>query len=140
MAVCMALSSAEIMEQLAISIDGMLWISETDAPFEIVNWAVPLTAKLTEKKLLKSLGLAKDLSTTPQDLDTLLQPILEPQDWHGEEEKEIIRRYENLRDFLKQNLTDLQVYRCGEIEITICILGKNPDGKWVGLKTQAVET
>jgi hypothetical protein len=140
MALCMALSSAEIMEQLTTAIADLFWISETDAPFEIVSWVVPLTAKLTAKKLLKSLGLAKDVATTAQDLDTFLQPVLAPQDWHGDEEKEMIRRYENLRDLLKQNLTDLQVYRCGEIAITICILGKNPDGEWVGLKTQAVET
>jgi hypothetical protein len=41
---------------------------------------------------------------------------------------------------LKQNLSQLQVYRVGSIDIDAYIVGITPGGKWAGLSTKLVET
>jgi Nuclease A inhibitor-like protein len=141
MATCiMALSNAAIIESLTAATADLFWISETDAPFEVLLVDVPLPAKLTAKKLLKCLKHEAATPIATCDLDTFFQPVLEPQDWHEEEDKENIKRYENVIGLIKQHLTEPQVYRVGAIDITIYILGKTPDNQWVALKTQAVET
>jgi Nuclease A inhibitor-like protein len=62
------------------------------------------------------------------------------EDWHDEEEREIVQRFQHLVSVLKQNLSNIQVYRVGSIEIDAYILGVTPSGNWMGLSTQLVET
>ena len=62
------------------------------------------------------------------------------EDWHDEEERETAKRFQNLVRILKQNLSQLQVYRVGSIEIDVYIIGMTPGGDWAGLSTQVVET
>ncbi|MCC3410085.1 MAG: hypothetical protein JGK17_32045 [Microcoleus sp. PH2017_10_PVI_O_A] len=62
------------------------------------------------------------------------------EDWHDEEERETTKRFQNLVSILKQNLSQLQVYRVGSTDIDAYILGVAPTGNWMGLSTQLVET
>jgi hypothetical protein len=141
MATCvMALSNAEIIDLLNSATTDLWWISEADAPFEVLLWEDLTTAKLTEKKLLKWLAFEADITIGIQTIDEFFQAAIEPQDWHGEEEQATITRYKNLISLLKENLSDLQVYRLGECEITIYLVGKTPNGQWLALKTEAIET
>jgi hypothetical protein len=41
---------------------------------------------------------------------------------------------------LKENLSDIHVYRVGSIQIDAYIIGKLKSGKYAGLKTRLVET
>ncbi|MEG3899207.1 MULTISPECIES: nuclease A inhibitor family protein [unclassified Microcoleus] len=60
--------------------------------------------------------------------------------WHDEEEREIVKRFQNLVNTLKQNLSQLQVYRVGDRSIDAYIVGVAQNGDWAGLSTQVVET
>jgi hypothetical protein len=118
---------------------GLLWMSEIDSPLEVIHWS-PSVLELTQERLLK---LTHHPLTTPVKrvaVDTFFAGATEEQDWFGEEERAIAERYRNLVAILKHSLSNLQVYRVGEVNIDLYILGQTKSGDWVGLATQSVET
>ena len=66
--------------------------------------------------------------------------IAQEEDWHGQEERETVKRFQNLVSVLKQNLSQLQVYRVGNTNINAYIVGVTDGGEWAGLSTKLVET
>jgi hypothetical protein len=52
----------------------------------------------------------------------------------------MVQRFQNLVSVLKQNLSQLQVYRVGNIEIDVYIVGVTDGGGLAGLSTKLVET
>jgi len=118
---------------------GLLYPSETDAPFEVFAWKNG-TGALTPARLL---GLAQLDPASPvamATVDDFFAPLIAEKDWHGREEKAIVQKFEELRQAVDAQLTDAKVYRVGAIEIAIYLAGKTHDGDWAGLKTTAVET
>ena len=45
-----------------------------------------------------------------------------------------------LYETLKTTLTDLKVYRCGEANITVYVVGRDEHGRLAGFRTVSVET
>lgn len=118
---------------------GLLWMSEIDAPLEVIHWP-PALPDLTTERLLE---LTDHPLTTPVEriaIDDFFAGATEEQAWFGEEERAIAQRYQDLVAMLKQSLSHLQGYRVGEVNIDIYIVGQTESGDWVGLATQAVET
>ena len=62
------------------------------------------------------------------------------EDWHDEEERETVKLFQNLVSVLKQNLSQLHVFRVGNTNIDACIVGVTPSGELAGLSTKLVET
>jgi GTPase len=62
------------------------------------------------------------------------------QDWHDQEERETVERFQKLVSVLKQNLPQWQVYRVGSTDIDAYIVGVTDGGEWAGLSTKLVET
>jgi len=60
--------------------------------------------------------------------------------WHDEEELEMVQRFQTRVSILKQNLSQLQVYRMGNINIDAYIVGMTTSGDGTGLSTKLVET
>jgi len=52
----------------------------------------------------------------------------------------MVQRFQNLVSVLKQNLSQLQVYRVGNTNINAYIVGVAPGGGLAGLSTKLVET
>ena len=50
------------------------------------------------------------------------------------------KRYQALVNLLKTHLTDIKVYRVGEVEVNCYILGQTESGNIAGLSTISVET
>jgi len=73
-------------------------------------------------------------------VDDFFAHATQEEDWHDEEEREMVQRFQNLVSILKQNLSQLQVYRVGNINIDAYIVGVTPRGDWMGLSTKLVET
>ncbi len=94
----------------------------------------------TAASLLEAEGLP---STTPVEtitLDDLFDPFVEADPSASAEDRAEAERYRDLVDLLSSELTDVRVYRVGETDIDVYVLGKDPCGDWVGLKTHVVET
>jgi len=134
----MSISNSQIIDKLKNASDGLLWLSESDYPFEPVLWAS--VEDLTNDKLLEKLGKSPDTLVEVRDIDRFFAWAIAEEDWHDEEEKAEVEKYCQLVEVLKTNLTDLKVYRVGEIEIDVYIVGKTPDGNLAGLSTMVVET
>ena len=84
--------------------------------------------------------LAPPLSIEQITLADLFTPVLTVEDWYEADELAQVHRYTELHDAIETNLTDVEIFRVGEVEIAIYIVGKTPDGDVVGLKTHVVET
>jgi hypothetical protein len=118
---------------------GLLYPSETDAPFEVFTWKDGINA-LTPAKLLALADQDRASPVALATVDEFFAPLIAEKDWHGREEKAIVRKFQLLRQAVDVNLLDPKVYRVGAIEITIYLAGKARDGDWAGLKTTSVET
>ncbi|MEG4584679.1 nuclease A inhibitor family protein [Microcoleus sp. MOSTC5] len=127
-----------ITDQLNQASEGLLFPSETDAPFEVVSW--PTQEELTQTKLLELTGHPPDAPVEMRTVDEFFAIATSEEAWHDEEERETAKRFQNLVNFLKQNLSQLQVYRVGSVEIDAYIVGVTQNGDWAGLSTQVVET
>jgi hypothetical protein len=128
---------AQLLEQLQAAIEGLQWMSESEFPFEVVHWSQ--TADLTPELLLKLTDQAPETLVQTEAIAAFFEWVIQPQDWHSPEEAAAVERYKALLQLLQAHLQDPQVYRLGEVNVEIYILG-NAAKELVGVKTQAVET
>jgi hypothetical protein len=75
-----------------------------------------------------------------QSVDEFFAPLIQDQDWFGDEERQTAARYRALLDTVKRVLKNPKVVRVGDRKKTIYIVGTANEGGWAGLKTTAVET
>jgi len=127
-----------IANQLKQASEDLLFLSESDAPFEVVRW--PAQGQLTPAKLLQLTNHPPDAPVEVVNVEEFFAIATQAENWHDEEEREIVQRFQNLVSVLKQNLSNIQVYRVGKINIDAYIVGVTPSGHCMGLSTQLVET
>jgi hypothetical protein len=130
-------TTAEIIDRLKQATTDLLWSSESDYPFEIVSWEPGI--ELTPTDLFSNI-YDTDLAIESIPLTDLFEPVLTIEDWYEDAELALVDRYKNLLDSINTNLSEVQVFRVGEVEIDVYIIGKTPTGDIIGLKTQSVET
>jgi Nuclease A inhibitor-like protein len=131
------LTTATIIDRLKQATTDLLWSSESDYPFEIVTWEPGI--ELNPSDLFSNI-YDTDLAIESMDLADLLAPVIAVEDWYEAEELALVDRYQKLLQSIESNLSEVQVFRVGEVEIDIYIIGKTPTGDIVGLKTLSVET
>lgn len=130
-------TSADIIEKLKQASSGLQCMSEADYPFEVFEW------KGQEPKAEAVIQQTNHTPDTPVEvvpLDDFFKNATQEEDWYNNEEKETVKRYQALVETLKTNLSDVQVYRLGTVEIDVYIAGKTPSGDLAGLSTKVVET
>jgi Nuclease A inhibitor-like protein len=126
-----------LLDTLKQASQGMLYTSESDYPFDVFSWQ---TNTLTPKQVLLETKHPENTPVQVWELDRFFAPALDQKDWYGPEEKEIVAQYQHLVHTLQTTLSDLHVYRVGEIELDVYIVGKTPEGSLAGLSTKVVET
>ena len=118
---------------------GLLYMSESDEPFEVVQLEKPAGAfGATEACLV--VNRPSDSRVQEQRLDDFFGELTQDHDWHGKAETEDVRRYRDLWQLFRDRLADATVFRLGEVQVDIIIVGRAADGRWVGVKTRSVET
>jgi Nuclease A inhibitor-like protein len=135
----MTLTNSEIIDQLKQTSDGLLMMSESDYPFEVFLWegaAPPVTPEI----VLKQTGNGQDTPVEVVDIDSFFSVATTPQDWHEDEEKAMVAKFQKLLEVIKSSLKNPQVYRLGSIEIDVYIIGELPTGNLAGISTKVVET
>jgi|SRR6476469_90995 len=132
-------TNSKIIDQLKLACDGLLCMSESDYPFEVFLWE-SLKAPLTKEKILQQTGHPQNTPIEVVKIDFFFRAATTEQDWYGEEELATLKKYQDLVKILKQNLSNLEVYRIGEIEIDVYIVGQDSTGDLVGISTKVVET
>lgn len=129
---------SDALSALVAAAEGLLMPSESDYPFEPFRWPGP--GPLTPEALLAHLGLPPETPVETRDAAALFERLSAPRDWHGEPERATAARFAALRDAFATNLADVVVYRVGTITISLFILGRDPAGATVGLRTTVIET
>ncbi|MEL7331999.1 MAG: nuclease A inhibitor family protein, partial [Cyanobacteria bacterium J06560_2] len=93
-------------------------------------------------RILQADGLAveRESALTEVDVDAFFKRSLIPKSWHTTEDKAQLAQLQQLKVLLTESLQHLRVYRYGEVDISVYILGVTPEGKIAGVKTRLVET
>ena len=136
----MTLTNLEIFEQLHEAAKGLLWMSESDYPLEALIWEFGEKILLDNEVVLKITKHSLDTPVKVIEFDTFFQHVVTHQDWHNSEEADTVNRYQELVRIMKQYLSDLKVYKVGEIEIDVYIIGKTDAGDYAGVATVSIET
>jgi histidine triad (HIT) family protein len=118
---------------------GLLYMSESDEPFEIVRLEKPAGAFGAAEACLVT-NRSPGCRVQEQSLEDFFSNLAQDRDWHGPPEKEDVRRYRELWHYFRDCLNESTVFQLGEIQVDIIIVGRAADGRWVGVKTRAIET
>ncbi len=135
-------SGKALKKQLEDACEDLWWSSESDYPIQVV-WQPQVDAQAEDQdgsidQWLASLHPEDAIETV--DFDDFFARSLTPKSWHTPEDQAQINRLTQLHNLLTSELSHLQVYRCGEIEVAVYVLGYSDDGILSGVQTTLVET
>lgn len=133
-------TNSEQLDQLKKASDGLLFMSESEAPLEFFHWQAFDNEALTTESLLQKTGHSSDTSVEVVDLDSFFEVATTEHAWHDSEDKQTVKKFQTLVETLKQSLSDIKVYRVGQRTIDVYIVGKTVLGDYAGLSTKVVET
>lgn len=131
-------SDEQILSELSEAARGLTYMSESDYPLETVRLAG--AGRPTPEALRELAGAGADAPVQALSLEQFFRaPVSEPS-WKGGSELASARRFRELARALAENLSDIEVYKVGEINMPVYVLGRSPAGHWLGLSTRVVET
>jgi hypothetical protein len=128
----------KLLDDLINLTQGLSYTSETDA--EIKPFIGKKAASLTQEEVLKQTKTAGEAMVAELTAADFFSTLTEIQDWFGEEETQIAQKFARLKEFLEQNLKYLKVFKIGQKELDVYILGLDAENTLAGVKTQSVET
>lgn len=120
--------------------EGLVFVSESDAPVEAFAWPGADVAELDPKALRTLAGLPKTAPVAEVPFGPFFASLTAEQDWHGDEEKAQVKGYRKLRKIIEAELTDPVIFRAGKVQVTYFIVGRTAKGNWAGVKADAVQT
>ena len=129
---------ASLSDKLKSLTDGLSYQSESDYAVEPYVRASGEGAPTAEEFAKGREG--DDAAVRGLDFDSFFGNYTSEQDWWGEEERATAGKFQALVAFLKGNLTDVKVYRVGDVEADVYVVGKTSSGEYAGVKTKIVET
>jgi hypothetical protein len=116
--------------------DGLLYPSESDAPFEVFRWP----RRRGEVNAANLLRYSKHPVNAPVEeipvqhfFDELVQEL-------SEQGSVDANRYRHLQATLNEHLEGLRAFRVGDRRVAVYLVGKTRDGAWAGVRTTSVET
>ena len=121
----------EIMN-LVSAAEGLMYMSESDHPFEPVS----IEGKNVQKELLELAGTSDTQTIETVSVDHFLRNMVNPEVM-GQQTAD---RYKLLKQQINENLQDAEVYRIGTVQVQVFIVGRLKNGKMGGLKTMVIET
>lgn len=129
---------AALSDSLKSLTEGLSYQSESDYAVEPYARAASDGAPSAEEFAKGREG--EDAAVRELDFDSFFGNYTGEQDWWGEEERAVAAKFQALVKFLKENLTDIKVYRVGDVEADVYIVGRTASGGFAGVKTKIVET
>ena len=134
------MDEAKIMAELSKATEGLLFQSETDSP--IIPFYMPGIGRSTVSAG-DLIATYKPAVTTPVkklSVEQFFANAAQEQAWQGPEEKESVRRFQNLIQTLEQYLSSIQVFKIGGVEADVYVVGRTNSGDFAGVATKVVET
>ena len=118
----MRADNRQVMERLSQAAAGLLFMSESDYPFELIQWDGP--TEPTEDFIRNVAGEAADAPVQKLEVEQFFNS----------------GRYQRLLSVLQRELTDLRAYKVGRINMPVYVVGRSGEGSWLGVATRVVET
>lgn len=123
--------------RLEAAAEGLVYLSEGDAPFEFVELGA--ADALTPESFAVLAG-APGAPVEEISLDRFFAGHIEASDPGDPTAQSLVPRYRALRDALRETLADVRVFRLGRLELRCYAVGRTPAGTVAGLVTTAWET
>lgn len=127
-----------VFEAIARACEGLVYISETDAPVE---------AFCIDRGQSETVSVLKQLDGSPaaapvKEIDAVafFTRLITVKDWFGDSEKSRAKKFLELKELLEESLHGLRAFRLGEVRVRYYVAGVTADGRLAGVKTSAVET
>ncbi len=133
----MAKTDAALLRGLKRLTEGLQFQSESDYPVEPFAPDAGWGAASAEEVVASVKGGAEARAV---DFEDFFAPATEEQDWHDEEARARVRKFQALVKFLKERLTDVRVFKVGDAEADVYVIGRTASGDFAGVKTKVVET
>ena len=131
-------ANAAVPEPLQEAVKGLHFVSESEAPLEVVAYAAP-GAELSDAALLKAVGEPAGTAVEQVELTHFLRNHTADDGVLGD--VKLANRFKALQMFMKQELDGTQVYRVGTgPKVQVYALGRTMDGTLAGFKTVLTET
>ncbi|GAB3901654.1 hypothetical protein GCM10028803_26720 [Larkinella knui] len=125
---------------LANLLTELVYPSESDEPIDYVEYTIDFDPPLSSNQVRDLLLITPEIYVEEIPETEFWQPVVTDQAWFGEEEKQQTARFRELRQHIENLLENRQVFRIGETEMDLYLLGRKADGHWAGLKTLVVDT
>jgi Nuclease A inhibitor-like protein len=132
-------SDEQILSELARAAEGLFYMSESDYPLEPIR--LEGAEEPGPERLRELAGVGTDARVETRSLEEFFRDdhaVQMPREGMGEPLRPT--SFQNVVRTLGENLTDIRVYRIGEINIPVYVLGRSGSGNWLGLSTRVVET
>ncbi len=123
---------------LAAACDGLIYVSEMDAP--VTPFLGSAAETVTGAIVLQQANLPGDSSVAELSLEAFFGRLTEIRDWYGDAETLRAKKFSELQKLLGENLSDPRVFRVGTVQVDIFAVGIDKDGHLAGVTTKAVET
>lgn len=124
-----------IQSNLENAASGLQMMSESDYPFDY--FSTDDTA-IDENLALKITGKAAGTLVTTTTLDDLLRNMIDPA--RGAVSPQQAEQYKQMAAVLKDTLQNITVYRVGEVQVEVLIIGLTEEGTAAGMRTKLIET
>lgn len=129
-----------VVQKLKGLTENLLFQSEGEYPFEIFVWQeLAQDPSISEENLFSKTGHTPGTQITSTEIDSFFHRSVQEQDWYGDAEKNAVTKFQELLEFLKNNLENIKVLKVGEFEMDTFILGQLGNDT-VGLKTKVIQT
>lgn len=127
--------------QIQAIIPELLYPSESDERLDYVSCYLKQEEPLIVSQIKDWLMVTPSVYVEEETEDWFWEPVTTEQDWYGDEEKSRTAKFQQLKAVLDANLSDRQVFRVGDTEVDVYLLGRLPDGSGrAGIKTKVIET
>ena len=131
-------NSVEIFKALGKACEGLVYISETDAP--VIPYRGPKVDRSIKESLVAAVGAQSKGTAVEDDPERFFARLTAEKAWFGPAEIKTAKKFQMLKRILTEDLRDLKVVRFGSIRIDIYVVGIDSDGTIMGISTKAVET
>ncbi len=118
----MADNDAVIIQDLKRATAGLLFMSESDYPFEVIQWEGQ--TEVTHDFLCRLAGEPEDCRVEEMEVEDFLQD----------------EKYRNIVQVLSKNVTEAKAYKVGTINMPVYVVGRGKLGNWLGVSTRVVQT
>jgi len=121
-------------------IADLLYPSESDEPILFTQCYLKQETPLTGSQIEEWLMLPPSVFVEEIPEEGFWKPVTTVEEWYEEEEKKRTETFCKLQQVIENHLSVRQVFRVGDSEIDIYLLGRTTEGDRAGLKSKVVET